>query len=109
MKTVNQPVRKKDAMQLVTGQPVYMDDVIPQDCLIVKLLRSPHANAIVKNIDTSRAMLVCPTAAPDELPAAVQAAVPTGSNLRGSAAYRTHLVGVLVKRAVQALGNLEVL
>ena len=57
MKTVNQPVRKKDAMQLVTGQPVYMDDVIPQDCLIVKLLRSPHANAIVKNIDTSRAML----------------------------------------------------
>lgn len=48
MKTVNQPVRKKDAMQLVTGQPVYMDDVIPQDCLIVKLLRSPHANAIVK-------------------------------------------------------------
>lgn len=39
--TVNQPVRKKDAMQLVTGQPVYMDDVIPQDCLIVKLLRSP--------------------------------------------------------------------
>ena len=58
MKTVNQPVRKKDAMQLVIGQPVYMDDVIPQDCLIVKLLRSPHANAIVKNIDTSRAMLV---------------------------------------------------
>lgn len=58
MKTVNQPVRKKDAMQLVTGQPVYMDDVTPQDCLIVKLLRSPHANAIVKNIDTSRAMLV---------------------------------------------------
>ena len=58
MKTVNQPIRKKDAMQLVTGQPVYMDDVIPQDCLIVKLLRSPHANAIVQEIDTSRALLV---------------------------------------------------
>ena len=40
MKTVNKPFRKKDAMQLVTGQPVYMDDLIPQDCLIVKLLRS---------------------------------------------------------------------
>ena len=58
MKTVNQPMRKKDAMQLVTGQPVYMDDVILQDCLIVKLLRSPHANAIVQEIDTSRALLV---------------------------------------------------
>ena len=58
MKTVNQSMRKKDAMQLVTGQPVYMDDVIPRDCLIVKLLRSPHANAIVQEIDTSRALLV---------------------------------------------------
>ena len=58
MKTVNQSMRKKDAVQLVTGQPVYMDDVIPQDCLIVKLLRSPHANAIVQEIDTSRALLV---------------------------------------------------
>ena len=58
MKTVNQAMRKKDAMQLVTGQPVYMDDVIPQDYLIVKLLRSPHANAIVQEIDTSRALLV---------------------------------------------------
>ena len=47
MNTVNKPFRKKDAMQLVTGQPVYMDDVIPQDCLIVKLLRSPHANAMM--------------------------------------------------------------
>ena len=58
MKTVNQSVRKKDAMQLVTGQPVYLDDVAPKDCLTVKLLRSPHANAVIKSIDTSRAMLV---------------------------------------------------
>ena len=58
MKTVNQSVRKKDAMQLVTGQPVYLDDIAPKDCLTVKLLRSPHANAIIQSIDTSRAMLV---------------------------------------------------
>ena len=58
MNTINKPFRKKDAMQLVTGQPVYMDDVIPQDCLIVKLLRSPHANAIVKTINTAVAKKV---------------------------------------------------
>ena len=58
MKTVNKPFRKKDAMQLVTGQPVYMDDVIPQDCLIVKLLRSPHANAMVRTINTTVAKKV---------------------------------------------------
>ena len=39
MSTINKPFRKKDAMQLVTGQPVYMDDVIPQDCLIVLVVR----------------------------------------------------------------------
>ena len=44
MKNVNKPFRKKDAMQLVTGKPVYMDDLAPADCLIVKLLRSPHPN-----------------------------------------------------------------
>ena len=32
MKTVNQPVRKKDAMQLVTGQPVYMDEIGRASC-----------------------------------------------------------------------------
>ena len=58
MNTVNKPFRKKDAMQLVTGQPVYMDDLVPADCLIVKLLRSPHANAIVKSIDTAAAKKV---------------------------------------------------
>jgi putative selenate reductase molybdopterin-binding subunit len=58
VKTVNKPFRKKDAMQLVTGQPVYMDDIIPQDCLIVKLLRSPHANAIVRSINTAVAKKV---------------------------------------------------
>ena len=58
MNTVNKPFRKKDAMQLVTGQPVYMDDVIPQDCLIVKLLRSPHANAMVRTINTTVAKKV---------------------------------------------------
>lgn len=50
MKVVNKPVRKMDAMQLVTGKPVYLDDVTPTDCLVVKLLRSPHANALVKSI-----------------------------------------------------------
>ena len=58
MKVVNQPLRKKDAMQLVTGQPVYVDDVTPRDCLCVKLLRSPHANAIVKSINKTAAIKV---------------------------------------------------
>lgn len=58
MRTVNQPVRKKDAMQLLTGQPVYVNDVAPDNCLIVKLLRSPHPNAIIEEIRTDAAKKV---------------------------------------------------
>lgn len=52
---VNQSIRKTDSMQLLLGKPLFMDDIVPKDALIVKLLRSPHAHAMVKEIDTSRA------------------------------------------------------
>lgn len=52
---VNRPVRKKDAMSLVTGQPVYMDDVVGSNCLIVKVLRSPHAHAWINEINKEKA------------------------------------------------------
>lgn len=58
MKTVNKGVRKKDAMQLLTGKPVYTNDLAPDECLIVKLLRSPHANAVIEEINTDIAMKV---------------------------------------------------
>ena len=57
-RAVNQPVRKKDAMQLLLGKPVYVDDIAPKDALVVKILRSPHPNAIVQQIDTARALKV---------------------------------------------------
>ena len=55
---INQSVRKKDAMQLLLGKPVYTDDITPRDALVVKILRSPHANAIVREIDTKVAKKV---------------------------------------------------
>lgn len=58
MKSVNQSIKKIDSMQLVTGQPVYTEDIAPSNCLVVKLLRSPHANAIIQSINTDRAKKV---------------------------------------------------
>ena len=58
MSYVSRPVRKKDAMALVTGKPVYTDDLAPKDCLIVKVLRSPHANAWIEEIKTGTARQV---------------------------------------------------
>ena len=57
-KAINRSVRKKDAMQLLTGKPVYVDDITPRAALVVKILRSPHANAIVEEINTAIAMKV---------------------------------------------------
>lgn len=57
-KYVNHPVEKTDAMALVTGKPVYVNDIAPKDCLIVKVLRSPHAHALIREIDVQKAFLV---------------------------------------------------
>lgn len=58
MKAVNQPIMKKDAVSLVTGQPVYTEDIAPKDCLVVKALRSSHAHAWVKSVQTDAAKKV---------------------------------------------------
>lgn len=58
MKFVNKGVRKKDAMSLVTGKPVYTDDITQGSNLIVKLLRSPHAHALIEEINTEKALKV---------------------------------------------------
>lgn len=55
---VNKPIRKKDAMALLCGKPVYLDDIVPSDCLIVKVLHSPHAHALIESINTDIAMKV---------------------------------------------------
>lgn len=51
-KSVGKSIRKKDSMQLLLGKAVYTDDITQGDALVVKLLRSPHANAIVEEINT---------------------------------------------------------
>ena len=51
-------VRKSDAHALTTGQPVYTDDIAPANCLIVKVLRSPHAHALIREINTDIARKV---------------------------------------------------
>lgn len=58
MNNVNQPIQKIDAMALVTGKPVYTDDLAPKDCLVVKVIRSPHAHALIKDVNIEKAMKV---------------------------------------------------
>ena len=57
-KTVGKGVRKKDALGLLLGRPAFVEDVTPRDCLVVKVLRSPHAHALIRSIRTDLAMKV---------------------------------------------------
>ncbi len=56
MKYVGKSIQKVDSIALITGKPVYTDDLAPKNCLFVKLLRSPHAFAKVIEVDCERAL-----------------------------------------------------
>jgi len=56
---INKGIRKIDSEAIVTGKPIYTEDLIMhKDVLTVKLMRSPHAFAKIKNIDVSKALKV---------------------------------------------------
>jgi CO/xanthine dehydrogenase Mo-binding subunit len=46
---------RKDAREIVTGKAQYIDDIRLPGMLFGKVLRSPHAHAVIKNIETARA------------------------------------------------------
>ena len=55
---VGKCIPKKDSEQLLLGKPVFMDDIVHEDCLVVKILRSPYAHALIEDINTAAAMKV---------------------------------------------------
>lgn len=55
LKTVGKSVKKIDSFSLSRGEPLFTDDIHLKEMLIVKILHSPHAHAVIKNIDTSGA------------------------------------------------------
>ena len=58
LKVVGKTFRKKDSMQLLLGKAQYVDDIASRDALVVKVLRSPHPNALVRQIRTDAAKKV---------------------------------------------------
>ncbi len=59
-KVVGKPEKKVDAVKLAQGKPAFAADLLGVDypirgLLYAKVLRSPHAHARIKRIDTSRA------------------------------------------------------
>ena len=57
-RVVSQAISKVDYKALVTGKAVYTDDLAAKDSLVVKVLRSPYAHALIEDINLTRAELV---------------------------------------------------
>lgn len=55
MKIVNNINPSVDGKGLMQGRSYYTDDLAEQNSLVIKILRSPHAFAHIKNIDVSEA------------------------------------------------------
>ena len=68
---IARPIAKKDSGALLAGAPVYTADLAPEGALVVKLVRSRHAHALVTDVDKSRALEVPGVVAvfgPDDVP-----------------------------------------
>lgn len=53
---VGRALRKVDGLAKATGQAIYTDDLTLPGMLHAKILRSPHAHAKIRSIDTSKAL-----------------------------------------------------
>src|SRR5438445_11077652 len=55
MKVLGKPRRRVDGRAKVTGQTRFADDIVLPRMLHMKLLRSPHAHALVEEIKVEKA------------------------------------------------------
>lgn len=49
-------VKRKEDPRLITGQGTYVADITPPGTVYISFLRAPYAHALIKSIDTSRAV-----------------------------------------------------
>ena len=55
LEVVGKPCGKIDGAALVSGEPVFVEDKVPENAWCLHVLRSPFASAYIKSINTSEA------------------------------------------------------
>ena len=55
---IGQPVRRKEDLRLITGNGCYTDDLSLAGQAYAIMVRSPHAHAVIRSIDTAAAVAV---------------------------------------------------
>lgn len=57
-KQVGHSIPKMDSEAIIQGKPIYTADLVSPDALIVRIIRSPHAHALVVSVDKEAALAV---------------------------------------------------
>ena len=52
---VGKSIERVDSLDKVLGKPIYTMDIVPENCLYLKVIRSSYAHALLRKIDLSRA------------------------------------------------------
>lgn len=52
---IGQPLRRREDARFLTGQGRYLDDMVFPGALVARFVRSPHAHALIRGIDTAAA------------------------------------------------------
>ncbi len=55
LRIVGKSHRRVDGIKLVRGMKAYVEDMVEAGCFVLKTLRSPHAHAYIREIDTEEA------------------------------------------------------
>src|SRR4029078_5469034 len=55
MKYVGQAIKRKEDPRLISGSSCYVDDIVLPGMLVMTVVRSIHAHARIRRIDTSKA------------------------------------------------------
>ena len=55
MTLVGKNTERADSLEKVLGKPLYTLDLLPDNCLFLKVVRSTHAHALLKKVDVSEA------------------------------------------------------
>ena len=80
--------KRVEDVRFVQGKGNYVDDLKLPGMLYGDLVRSPHAHAKIKSVDTKAA-------------AAAEAIMAPAADARGPVEYRKHVGGIMVTRALQ--------
>jgi CO/xanthine dehydrogenase Mo-binding subunit len=52
---VGKSIERVDSLDKVLGRPIYTMDIVPENALYLKVVRSKHAHALLKKVDVSQA------------------------------------------------------